>query len=228
MIVIPKQQQELQKEHNGHAFPVPMWTFDSIFEKAHSFDPDEEFKGVKRKPEDVASILFTSGTTGRPKGVVLTDRNFTALTARMSALFELSKTDSLLSVLPPHHTFEFSAGMLMPLAAGASVTYLEDRTPELISRAFDETPVTGLIGVPAVWETLHRKLNREIENTPKPGELAIKGIMRANRWTRDRFGWNFGRWIFRPMHDAVGGRLRYLVSGAAAPDESAMASVCDC
>lgn len=197
-------------------FDVPVWGFDELFATAHEVNPSAEPALVKRKPEDVASVIFTSGTTGRPKGVVLTDRNFTALTSRMAALFELNRTDSLLSVLPPHHTFEFSAGLLMPLAAGASVTYLEDRTPELISRAFEETPVSGLIGVPAVWESLHRKIMKEVESQGLPVELLVKGLMRLNTWVRDRFAFNFGKWVFRPMHDAVGGRLRYMVSGAAA------------
>jgi long-subunit acyl-CoA synthetase (AMP-forming) len=197
-----------------------VWSVEEIFSRdASEVDASQDLTVLaKRKAEDVASIIFTSGTTGRPKGVVLTDRNFTALTARMAALFELRRTDSLLSVLPPHHTFEFSAGLLMPLASGASVTYLEERNPDLISRAFEETPVTSLIGVPAVWESLHRKIMKELEAQGLPVELAVKGLMRLNRWLRDRFGWNFGRWVFRPMHDAVGGRLRYMVSGAAAAE----------
>lgn len=196
------------------SFPCRRITFDEVFADAHSIDPDA-VEIVKRKPEDVASLIFTSGTTGTPKGVVLTDRNFTALTARMSALFELNRTDSLLSVLPPHHTFEFSAGLLMPIASGSSITYLEDRTPDLISRAFDETPVTAMIGVPAVWESLHRKLVRGLEDQGKIVELTIKGLIRLNRWLRDQTGFNPGRWVFRPMHDALGGRMRYIVSGAA-------------
>lgn len=208
---------------NGESFGVPVWSFSKIFARAHERDAHEEAGAVRpprRRAEDIASIIYTSGTTGRPKGVVLTDRNFTALTARMMALFDLSRTDSLLSVLPPHHTFEFSAGLLMPFAAGASVTYLEERTSDLISRAFDETPVTAIVGVPAVWESLHRKLLREIEARGRPTELALRALMRLNRMLRERLGWNLGRWIFRPVHDALGGRMRYMVSGAAALDKN--------
>jgi long-chain acyl-CoA synthetase len=192
---------------------LSVWTFDDVFAKAHEGIAS---KLPSRKPEDAASIIFTSGTTGKPKGVVLTDRNFTALTARMSALFELNRTDSVLSVLPPHHTFEFSAGLLMPIASGASITYLEERTPELISRAFKETPVTAMIGVPAVWESLHRKIMNEVTSRGRIVEGMIRLLMKANHALREKTRWNVGRWVFRPMHDSLGGRVRYLVSGGAA------------
>ena len=210
---IPTNHAHAKNGARDRSCPVPIWGLDAVFAKAHLLTelPEPE----KRRPEDAASIIFTSGTTGTPKGVILTDRNFTGLTARMSALFELNRTDAMLSVLPLHHTFEFSVGLLMPLSAGASITYLENRTPELITRAFEETPVTGLIGVPAVWESLHRKITNQISEN-RTAELAVRMLMRLNRTLHDKLGWNIGRWIFRPVHNAFGGRLRYLVSGGAA------------
>lgn len=193
---------------------APVFTFDEVFAAVES-DVDVEPPAIRRRPEDVASIIFTSGTTGRPKGVVLTDRNFVALTARLQALFELRPGDSLLSVLPPYHTFEFSAGLLMPLASGASVTYLEERTPELMQRAFRETPVTALIGVPAVWESMHRRISQRLDDLPLLLRLTLRGLARANRALREWNGVNLGRVAFRTVHNAFGGRLRYLVSGGA-------------
>lgn len=205
---------EKQKERLETLVELPIWSYDDVFEHAHDL-PDELLTAASRSPEDIASIIFTSGTTGRPKGVMLTDRNFTALTARVSALFHLNASDSLLSVLPLHHTFEFSTGLLMPISAGASVTYLEERTPELLSRAFRETPPTSMVGVPAVWEALHRKIDGQLSDLVKPAELTVRMLMRGNRWLRDHSPWNVGRWVFRPMHDALGGRLRMMVSGGA-------------
>ena len=194
-------------------FPLPVETFDDVFARAHEVSPDGAL--VKRKPEDIASIVFTSGTTGRPKGVVLLDRNFASLTARMAALFDLNRTDGLLSVLPPHHTLEFSAGLLLPMAHGASVTYLEDRSPDLIAKAFREAPVTALVGVPVVWESLHRKILNEIGARGPTVLQVVKILIRLNRMFRDRTTWNPARWLLRPIQDAVGGRMRYMVSGAA-------------
>ncbi|MEM1025326.1 MAG: AMP-binding protein [Myxococcota bacterium] len=199
---------------NGRAPSAPVWSLEGLFQTAEQMPSDAELP-VRRRPEDVASIIYTSGTTGSPKGVVLTDRNFTALTARLSAVFDLRKSDALLSVLPPHHTFEFSAGLLMPLATGASVTYLEERTPELIQRAFREAPVTAMIGVPAVWESLHRKIAGSIDERPWLVRRVMELLFRGNRMLRERYGVNVGRILFRPIHARFGGRLRYLVSGGA-------------
>ena len=197
-------------------FPCPRWSFGDVFAEAHQLDP-KDLVPARRRPEDVASIIFTSGTTGRPKGVVLTDKNFTALTARMLALFELNRTDTLLSVLPLHHTFEFSAGLLMPLASGSAITYLEERDARAhLPGRSTKTPVTAMVGVPAIWESLHRKLSKGLEERGGLVELAVRALMNLNRRLRDRTGFNPGRWVFRPMHDALGGRMRYLVSGAAA------------
>lgn len=207
------------EELSGTEIETSQWSFDTAFDQAHLEDKITSFTPTKRKPEDIASILFTSGTTGTPKGVMLTDRNFTSLTARISSVFDLHRADSLLSVLPLHHTFEFSAGFLLPFNCGASVTYLEERTPELLRRAFKETPVTAMIGVPALWETLHRKIYSGIEDYGKTPELFIKALAELNRVVRDHSPWNFGQWVFRPMHNALGGRVRYLISGGAPLEE---------
>lgn len=189
--------------------------FDTLFARAHELHEVDDMRPAKRRPEDPASIIFTSGTTGRPKGVVLTHQNFAALTARLSILFDLGHTDAMLSVLPPHHTFEFSAGLLMPLAKGSSVTYLSERSPELIGKAFEETPVTALVGVPAVMESLHRKIFNRIDPLVWPVRASLLGLIRLNERLRNRTGVNLGRIVFKPVHDAFGGRLRFLVSGAA-------------
>ena len=69
-------------------------------------------------PEDVASLIYTSGTTGKPKGVMLTHRNFASLVAKLAGIFELGPGDGLLSVLPLHHTFEFAAACSSRFRAG--------------------------------------------------------------------------------------------------------------
>jgi len=75
-------------------------------------------------PEDLAALIYTSGTTGTPKGVMLTHANLTSLVASLAPLFPLGTGDRVLSVLPLHHTFELSCGLLLPLSRGARIVYL--------------------------------------------------------------------------------------------------------
>ncbi len=71
-------------------------------------------------------------------------------------------TDGVLSVLPMHHTFEFSAGFLTPFANGTQITYLEELTAEVLSHAIENGHVTGMVGVPALWEMLHRRIKTRL------------------------------------------------------------------
>ena len=114
------------------------------------------------KADDLASLIFTSGTTGRPKGVMLSHRNFASLLSKLAGVFDIDKHDGLLSVLPLHHTFEFTAGLLMPLMRGAQITYLDEIDADALTHAFDEGNITGMVGVPALWQLLHRKVDKTV------------------------------------------------------------------
>lgn len=113
---------------------------------------------IRAAADTVASIIYTSGTTGTPKGVVLTHGNFTALLAALAPIFPLGEGDRVLSVLPLHHTFEFTCGMLLPLSRGASVVYLDELTGEKVVAALKSARVTAMVGVPALWQLLERRI----------------------------------------------------------------------
>ncbi|HET6923198.1 MAG TPA: AMP-binding protein, partial [Anaeromyxobacteraceae bacterium] len=167
-------------------------------------------------PDDVASLIFTSGTTGTPKGVLLTHRNFASLVARLAGVFDLGPGDGLLSVLPLHHTFEFTCGLLVPLSRGAEVEYLDELTADTLGDALEEGRVTALIGVPALWALLHRRITQELAAGPGAVEAAFAQLRRLNAALRDRWSLNLGKLLFWPVHRKLGGRLRILVSGGSA------------
>ena len=167
-------------------------------------------------PDDVASLIFTSGTTGTPKGVMLTHRNFAALVAKLAGVFDMGQGDGVLSVLPLHHTFEFSAGLLTPFSRGAEVTYIDELTADRIGEVLETGRITGMIGVPAVWQLFHRKLTQELAARPKFVEEAMRGLMKVNAELRNRRDLNLGKLLFWPVHRKFGGHLRYMVSGGSA------------
>jgi long-chain acyl-CoA synthetase len=170
-------------------------------------------------PDDLASLIFTSGTTGTPKGVMLSHRNFASLVAKLSGVFDLGPGDGMLSVLPLHHTFEFTCGLLVPLSRGAEVEYLDELTADRIGEALGSGRVTAMIGVPALWSLLHRRITQEVAAKPGLVQQAFEALRKGNAALRDSaLGWNLGKALFWPVHRRFGGRLRILVSGGSAID----------
>jgi len=200
---------------------VKLWTFDQVFEV---LDEQTETDRIALLPsrvtaQSVASLIFTSGTTGRPKGVMLSHRNLTSMVSMLSSVFEMDTSDGVLSVLPLHHTFEFSTGFLTPLSRGAQITYLAELNSENLAKAIKNGHVTGMVGVPALWELLHRRIKNRLNDSGKwVGETADL-LIKLNAWLRDTTPLNLGQVLFYPIHEGMGGRIRYFISGGSALNE---------
>jgi long-chain acyl-CoA synthetase len=201
---------------SDQSLPVSLATLAQAMEG----DPSQPGRiGAVRKgaaADDVASLIFTSGTTGTPKGVMLTHRNFASLVPKLAASFDFGVGDGLLSVLPLHHTFEFSAGMLTPFSRGAEVTYLDELTTDRLGEVLESGHVTAMIGVPALWTLFHRKITQELTAKPAIVEQGIRALMSAHGALRNRQNLNLGKILFWPVHRKFGGRIKFLVSGGSA------------
>jgi long-chain acyl-CoA synthetase len=150
---------------------------------------------------------------------MLSHRNLTSMVSMLSSVFDMTTRDGVLSVLPLHHTFEFSTGFLTPLSRGAQITYLPELTSDALARAIKNGHVTGMVGVPALWELLHRRINNRLyERSDWIGKTA-DNLIRANAWLRDKTPLNLGQVIFYPIHEGLGGRIRYFISGGSALSE---------
>ncbi len=175
----------------------------------------DEARLASREPGELASLIFTSGTTGKPKGVMLSHRNFTSLVQKMSQVFDLGERDGMLSVLPLHHTFEFSSGLLMPLAVGAEIAYLEELNGDRLAEAFQTGRITAMVGVPALWQLLLRRIEGNFSDAGI--EKPAKALQTAVRKADDKIASTLlGKAVFLPVHRRFGGRLRYLISGGSA------------
>ncbi|PRP93593.1 AMP-binding protein [Enhygromyxa salina] len=195
----------------------PRW---DLYETAAATHPDNDPEpvapDVEISDDDLASVLYTSGTTGDPKGVMLTHANFTALIAALAPLFPLAHDDRVLSVLPLHHTFEFTCGMLLPLSRGARVIYLDEINGDRMIDGLALGQVTAMIGVPALWELIERRILNEVRERGKLTEKLFDFTLDLNRNIGKTLGVDLGRVLFGPIHQQLGGNLKYLVSGAAA------------
>lgn len=109
------------------------------------------------KPDDLAVIIYTSGTTSSPKGVMLTQYNISSQTWLIEPLFALRDTDVLLSVLPLSHTYECTLGLVYAFSAGCHVVYLDKApTVSVLMAALKEVRPTVMIIVPLIIEKIYR------------------------------------------------------------------------
>jgi long-chain acyl-CoA synthetase len=211
----------LLKRLDDEGVDIPVWTFDEVFEMPNEL---EEAKRLALLPpkilaNSVASLIFTSGTTGTPKAVMLSHKNFVNMISMLSSVLDMDITDGVLSVLPLHHTFEFSAGFLTPFANGTQITYLDEISGEELSRAMERGHVTGMVGVPALWEMLHRRIKSRLRERGDWLADIADNVIEFNAWIRDNTPFNLGPIVFFPIHEGMGGRMRYLISGGSALSE---------
>ncbi|HET9621210.1 MAG TPA: AMP-binding protein, partial [Kofleriaceae bacterium] len=205
----------LEAHEAEHHVAARVMAFDELLT-----EPDVAVGAVRPdvKGDSLASLIFTSGTTGTPKGVMLSHKNLTSMVSKLSSLFALYKHDKLLSVLPLHHTLEFSAGFLMPLMHGASIDYLEELEADTLARALEDQGVTGMVGVPALFQLLERKIYKNVSDAGPLIEKAFDSIVDLNRSLRDKLPWDIGagKLLFFPVHKKLGGRMRLLITGGSA------------
>jgi long-chain acyl-CoA synthetase len=224
IIVSPKlfgENPELAAKLKEAKLKLNVWTFDEVFEIQSEI---EEAKRIALLPNkilsnSVASLIFTSGTTGTPKAVMLSHKNFVNMISMLSSVLDMDITDGVLSVLPMHHTFEFSAGFLTPFSNGTQITYLDELSAEELSRSIENGHVTGMVGVPALWEMLHRRIKTRLRERGDWFADLADNVIEFNAWIRDNTPFNLGPIIFFPIHQGMGGRMRYLISGGSALSE---------
>ncbi|HBP16243.1 MAG TPA: hypothetical protein DEA08_00435 [Planctomycetes bacterium] len=178
-----------------------------------------------RRREDVAAIVYSSGTSGRPKGCLLSHGNYLSQLESLANLYPLEEDDVYLSVLPSNHAIDFMCGFLVPVLCGARVVHLRTLRPEHIVAALTDHGVTHLSAVPALLAALERSLREGLEDAERHPLLqaGLSGMRRLNARLTERAPrpW-LSRALLRPVHQRLGGRLRTIFAGGApVPAETA-------
>ncbi len=172
-----------------------------------------DFKERTVSSDHLLSILFTSGTMGNSKGVMLTHGNVASNLVDAVRWVDLRGEDRFLSVLPIHHSYECTDGFLLALHLGATTSYVENI--RRIAENMAETRTTAVLGVPLLWHAIYKKIE---------AGLAEKGIWKVNAakklaaFSEKILGLNIRRLLFAKVHAKFGGHLRILISGGAAVD----------
>lgn len=161
--------------------------------------------------EAIALMLYTSGTTGKPKGVML---SFDNILFNLEALDEYKMfldTDVTLALLPMHHIFPLLGSGVIPLSRGASIIFLKELSSQAMMEALQKYQVTMMIGVPKLWEMLHHKIMLQIRAN-KLANFLFKLCQKVNCRA-------FSKVVFKSLHKKLGGKLRYFVAGGSKLDE---------
>lgn len=163
--------------------------------------------------EDPAVILYTSGTTSDPKGVVLTHGNLLAEQEAVFPVVQLDERDVILGVLPLFHALPQLANLLLPFAVGARVVFLETVSTTELLRALRERGVTIFCCVPQFFYLIHQRVMQEVAHAGWGRRAAFRALLRMNGLLREKLRANAGRLFFRHLHDVLGARMRLLVTG---------------
>ncbi len=164
-------------------------------------------------PDHLISILFTSGTMGNSKGVMLTHGNIASNICDAVRWVGLRQDDRILSVLPMHHCYECTHGFLLPLYIGGVISFAENlrRIVENIA----ETKTTGVLGVPLLWHSLYKRIEAAMA---EKGLWNVRAAKKVAALCQGALGLDIRCRLFAGVHRRFGGTLRILISGGAAID----------
>jgi long-chain acyl-CoA synthetase len=166
-------------------------------------------------PEEMAEINFTSGSLGRAKGVMISQKNIVENLMSMTSMIEITEKDRFLSVLPMHHTYECTCGFLCPLYSGASAHYA--RSLKTVLEDMQKVKPTILLSVPLMYDKMFRKIYKSISED-KIKSKVVPSLLKITNLT-EKFGWKTSKKIvFKELHNQFGGAIRLFIAGAAAPD----------
>jgi long-chain acyl-CoA synthetase len=178
------------------------------------------------QPHELASIVYTSGTTGRPKGVMLSHRNLLSNALALSQCTYFSTDDLFLSFLPLSHTFERTGGYYLPMVIGATVAYA--RSIQQLAVDLVQLKPTILISVPRIYEQVYIKIHSQLEKkswlAQKLFHLTITVGWHQFEYRQQRASWQLllllwpilCRLVAKPILEKLGGRMRLAISGGAA------------
>jgi len=171
---------------------------------------------VSRQRSDLACIVYSSGTGGRPKGCMLTHDNYLAQCESLMSWYPFWPGVRYLSILPTNHAIDFMVGFIGPFVCGAAVVHLRTLRPEYLKEAFPRFKITYASVVPMVLKAIEAGLRARFNELPPFRRWVLDRLISINRLlTRREPRPDLSRRLFPQVHQAFGGELRALITGGA-------------
>ncbi len=174
---------------------------------------DRTYLDLEIDKHEMASLIFTSGTTGVSKGVMLSHHNITFNLTEMCQMIYIGPKDTFLSVLPLHHAYECTCGFLCQIYRGSTIAYCEGL--RYIMKNMKEVHPTMILCVPLLIETMYHKIWANIRKNGM--EKMVKKALAASNASR-KIGIDLRKKLFSEIHETFGGKLRMMIAGGAAVD----------
>jgi len=169
---------------------------------------------VLQKRQDVACVVYSSGTGGTPKGCMMTHENYLEQCMALTSLYPFWPGVHYLSILPTNHAADFMVGFIGPLTCGAAVVHLRTLRPEYVREAFPQYQITYVTLVPLVMKNLQKGLQARFEALPASKRKAFEALRNINRsLTKDRPRLWLSRKLLPQVHEAFGGKLEAIIVG---------------
>jgi len=189
--------------------------YKSMPELINSTTPPQLNSIPRLNPDDMAEIIFTSGSLGRAKGVMLSQRNIASNLMAMTSMLFMHPEDRFLSVLPIHHTYECTCGFLCPLYSGSSVHYA--RSLKTVVEDLQKVKATMLLAVPLLYDKMYKKICKGISED-KTKSKVVPPLIKVSNFLQSAGLKSFKKKVFHELHDRFGGSVRIFIAGGAAPD----------
>ncbi|MBZ0180020.1 MAG: AMP-binding protein [Melioribacteraceae bacterium] len=195
--------------------PTSNEQFHSMIELMNNAEPLSKEALPNIKPNELFEIIFTSGSLGRAKGVMLSQANITSNLMSMVSMLFMHPEDRFLSVLPMHHTYECTCGMLCPLYCGSSIHY--SRSLKTVVDDIQQVKATVLLGVPLLYDKMFRRISKSIKDDKVKSKIVPPLVKLTN--IAQKIGLKeIKKSIFKELHHKFGGHIRVFIAGGAAPD----------
>jgi|WetSurMetagenome_2_1015567.scaffolds.fasta_scaffold00392_4 long-chain acyl-CoA synthetase len=197
---------------DDEAYPDKEKTFSAFYEKG---DPGDNAFTRHLSPDDIAVIIFTSGTTGKAKGVMLSQRNFTAISLSAIPRMKAGPGDTMMAVLPLHHVFGACACLSGALGGGLDVVLIPTVKGSLILEGLRAKRVSMLPAVPKLLQLFYNNIRQNVKSKGPVVRVMFAVLLFISLTLGRFFGRKFRRKLFSSVHKSFGGRLDIVISGGA-------------
>ncbi len=171
---------------------------------------------IPRQRSEIATIVYSSGTGGRPKGCMMTHENYLEQCIALTSIYPFAPGMRYLSILPTNHAIDFMVGFFGPFICGAAVVHLRTLRPEYVRDAFPKYKITYVSLVPLVLKNLQKGLQTRFDALPNGKRRMFDFLVAINKaFTKRQPRLGLSRRLLKQVHEAFGGELRAVIVGGA-------------